>query len=200
MITDSTITFGTDVVPIGIGVGDFNGDGKPDLVVSSNDSANTIVVLFNALATTAAISGPASPTYGQSATYTATMSGRLDSNQRPPEPHSLGEGRSEPPNVTNAALLVVYEFYFSHSGFLRKISDLSTASPLFPAQASPQQGLKKIITRQTSCHCIRRPNRAPLSPASGRGKTAFAACRPAAGLAWLRALTRRLGSDFGKGR
>src|SRR5262249_2046174 len=111
----------------------------------------------------------------------SVMSGRLDSNQRPPEPHSLGEGRSEPPNVTNASLLVVYEFYSSHS--LRRLQsetiDLSTFSRFFPSQACPQKGLKKITTRQTSCHCIRRPNRAPLSPASRRGKTAFAAGRPA---------------------
>src|SRR5262245_6676687 len=36
------------------------------------------------------------------------MSGRLDSNQRPPEPHSLAQGRSQPPNVTNASLLETY--------------------------------------------------------------------------------------------
>jgi hypothetical protein len=64
------------------------------------------------------------------------MSGRLDSNQRPPEPHSRSQGRSQPPNITNASLLVTYRFHRSHvlRGFQRKINELSTFSSLFPAQ------------------------------------------------------------------
>src|SRR5229473_2679553 len=66
-------------------------------------------------------------------------SGRLDSNQRPAEPHSLGQGRAQPPNITNASLLETYRFHSSHS--LRrsqpKINDLTTFSRLFPAQACP---------------------------------------------------------------
>src|SRR5262249_33880610 len=42
------------------------------------------------------------------------MSGRLDSNQRPPEPHSRDHCRSQPPNFANASLLVVYELHSSH--------------------------------------------------------------------------------------
>jgi hypothetical protein len=35
------------------------------------------------------------------------QSGRLDSNQRPPEPHFPGQGRCQPPDFTNASLLGV---------------------------------------------------------------------------------------------
>src|SRR6185437_8185182 len=73
------------------------------------------------------------------------MSGRLDSNQRPPEPHSRGQGRSQPPNVTNASLLETYEFHSSHS--LRrsqpKINDLPTFSRPFRSQACPYPGLDR---------------------------------------------------------
>jgi len=44
----------------------------------------------------------------------SSMSGRLDSNQRPPEPHSRGQGRFQPPNFTSASLLKTYRFYSSH--------------------------------------------------------------------------------------
>src|SRR6516162_8989272 len=58
------------------------------------------------------------------------MSGRLDSNQRPPEPHFPGPERFQPPNVTNASLLETYRFHSSHS--LRRsqarINDFSTVS------------------------------------------------------------------------
>jgi hypothetical protein len=67
------------------------------------------------------------------------MSGRLDSNQRPPEPHYPGQECFQPPNVTNASLLETYRFHSSHS--LRrsqpKIDDSSTVSRLFRAQACP---------------------------------------------------------------
>jgi len=57
-----------------------------------------------------------------------------------PEPHSLGQGRSQPPNVTNANLLETYGFHSLHClrGSQPKINVLSTFSRLFPAQASPQ--------------------------------------------------------------
>jgi hypothetical protein len=79
--------------------------------------------------------------YGHSSflTNVPSMSGRLDSNQRPPEPHSLGRGRYQPPNITNASLLETYRFHSSHS--LRrsqpKINDSPTVSRLFRAQACP---------------------------------------------------------------
>src|SRR5262249_9196318 len=67
------------------------------------------------------------------------MSGRLDSNQRPPEPHFPGPERFQPPNVTNASLLETYRFHSSHS--LRRsqarINDFSTVSRPFRAQACP---------------------------------------------------------------
>src|SRR5215471_14252351 len=69
------------------------------------------------------------------------MSGRLDSNQRPPEPHSRGQGRFQPPNVTNAGILKTYEFHSSHSlrGLQRKTDDLSTFSGFFPCPSLPEQ-------------------------------------------------------------
>src|SRR5262245_38668350 len=55
---------------------------------------------------------------------------------RPPEPHSLSHGQSQPSNVTNASLLERYRFHSSRS--LRrsqpKINKLPTISRLFPAQ------------------------------------------------------------------
>jgi hypothetical protein len=73
------------------------------------------------------------------------MSGRLDSNQRPPEPHSLGRGRYQPPNVTNASLLETYRFHSSHSlrGSQRKINDL----PYFPGFSLPNPA-----RQQASCN------------------------------------------------
>jgi hypothetical protein len=55
-----------------LAVGDFNGDGKPDLALPA-DISDVISVLLNALPTTTALSGPASSTYAQSVTYTATV-------------------------------------------------------------------------------------------------------------------------------
>jgi Bacterial Ig-like domain (group 3)/FG-GAP-like repeat/FG-GAP repeat len=55
-----------------VAVGDFNGDGKPDLALA-NFTGNTVDVLLNQVATTTAVSGPASSTYGQLVTYTATV-------------------------------------------------------------------------------------------------------------------------------
>jgi hypothetical protein len=55
-----------------VAVGDFNGDGKPDLAVTNFSSSN-VSVLLNALVTTTVVSGPTSSTYGQPVTYTATV-------------------------------------------------------------------------------------------------------------------------------
>ena len=67
------------------------------------------------------------------------MSGRLDSNQRPPEPHFPGQECFQPPNVANASLLETYRFHSSHT--LRrsqpKINEFPTFSRLFRAQACP---------------------------------------------------------------
>jgi hypothetical protein len=49
-----------------VAVGDFNGDGKPDIARSG-------YVALNQFATTTALSGPTSSTYGQPVTYTATV-------------------------------------------------------------------------------------------------------------------------------
>src|SRR5438309_12012874 len=56
-------------------------------------------------------------------------SGRLDSNQRPPEPHLRVRGRLQSPNVTNASLLETYSFYSSHS--LRKSQPKIKVLPTF---------------------------------------------------------------------
>src|SRR6516225_9107546 len=67
------------------------------------------------------------------------MSGRLDSNQRPPEPHSRSQGRSQPQNVANASLLMTYRLHSSHT--LRRsqprINDSPIFSRVFRAQACP---------------------------------------------------------------
>jgi hypothetical protein len=59
------------------GVGDFNGDGKLDLVMAYGEDVSPhtgrVSVELNALVTTTAMSGPASSTYGQPVTYTATV-------------------------------------------------------------------------------------------------------------------------------
>jgi hypothetical protein len=78
------------------------------------------------------------------------LSERLDSNQRPPEPHFPGQECFQPPNVTNASLLVTYRFHSSHS--LRrsqpKINESPTFSRLFRAQACPLGGVRHRWT----CH------------------------------------------------
>jgi hypothetical protein len=55
-----------------IAVGDFNGDGRSDLVML-NSYTYSPSVLLSALPTTTTVSGPATSTYGQSVTYTATV-------------------------------------------------------------------------------------------------------------------------------
>jgi len=57
-----------------LAVGDFNGDRKPDLAVTSPYYAPANVsVLLNQFVTTTAVSGPANSTYAQSVTYSATV-------------------------------------------------------------------------------------------------------------------------------
>ena len=66
--------FAAGTSPESVGVGDFNGDGKPDLAVADLTNINpTVSVLLNQLVTTTAVSGPTSSTYGQSVTYTASV-------------------------------------------------------------------------------------------------------------------------------
>jgi hypothetical protein len=62
--------FGGDFGAVAVAVGDFNGDGRPDFATA----ADVIDVLLNQDVTATAISGPTSSTYGQSVTYTATVS------------------------------------------------------------------------------------------------------------------------------
>ncbi len=64
--------FATDFGPDSMAVGDFNGDGKLDLV-TANAYGSSVSVLLSQLVTTTAVSGPVSSTYAQSITYTATV-------------------------------------------------------------------------------------------------------------------------------
>ncbi len=64
--------FDPGTFPFRVTVGDFNGDGKPDLAVA-NPFSDTISVALNAYATTTSVSGPASSTYAQAVTYIATV-------------------------------------------------------------------------------------------------------------------------------
>ena len=66
--------FAAGTSPERVAVGDFNGDGKPDLAVADLTNINpTVSVLVNQLVTTTAMSGPTSSTYGQSVAYTASV-------------------------------------------------------------------------------------------------------------------------------
>jgi hypothetical protein len=64
--------FAAGIAPFFVSLGDFNGDSRPDLAVA-NPSARRVIVLLNALPTATTVSGPASSTYAQSVTYTATV-------------------------------------------------------------------------------------------------------------------------------
>jgi hypothetical protein len=68
----TTQTFAAGATPFSVALADFNGDGKPDLA-TANGADNTVSVLLNQFATTTTVSGPASSTYGQAVTYTATV-------------------------------------------------------------------------------------------------------------------------------
>jgi hypothetical protein len=58
--------------PTSVAAGDFNGDGKPDLAVTSANEGS-VNVLLNQPLTTTTLSGPVGSTYAQSVTYTATV-------------------------------------------------------------------------------------------------------------------------------
>jgi hypothetical protein len=57
---------------VDVAAGDFNLDGKPDLA-AVDIGGNRITVLLNQFATTTTLSGPTGSTYGQSVSYTATV-------------------------------------------------------------------------------------------------------------------------------
>jgi hypothetical protein len=69
--------FGAVDSPGAVAVGDFNGDGRLDLVIADfNDSRvgiGTVSVLLNQPGTTTVVSGPASSAYGQPVTYAAAV-------------------------------------------------------------------------------------------------------------------------------
>jgi hypothetical protein len=64
-------SFAVGSFPISIAVGDFDGNGKPDLAVA-NRSSGTLSILLNQAQTTTTLSPP-SLTYGQPTTLTATV-------------------------------------------------------------------------------------------------------------------------------
>jgi hypothetical protein len=64
--------FAVGASPWSLATGDFNGDGKPDLAVA-NAAGNSVSVLLNAVQSTTAVSAPVSSTYGQSATWTTSV-------------------------------------------------------------------------------------------------------------------------------
>jgi len=68
---------GTD--PLSVAVGDFNGDGKPDLAVPNHGSSNVSILLnttvFQGTATSTTLASSVNPSsYRQSVTFTATVS------------------------------------------------------------------------------------------------------------------------------
>ncbi len=65
--------FATGFNPRSVAVGDFNGDGQPDLAVG-NMSSNSVSVLLNAGTTTVVTSSVNPSVFGQSVTFTATVS------------------------------------------------------------------------------------------------------------------------------
>src|SRR5262249_23532348 len=66
----ATGTFGAGTNPVSVAVGDFNGDGKPDLVVANGGTANVSVLLgngdgtFQSATSFGGLSGPASVAVG----------------------------------------------------------------------------------------------------------------------------------------
>jgi hypothetical protein len=64
--------FATGVSPNSVALGDFNGDGKPDVVTASTITGE-VSILLNQFVTTTTLNGPASSTYAQPVTYTATV-------------------------------------------------------------------------------------------------------------------------------
>jgi hypothetical protein len=81
----------------------------------------------------------------------------LRSSVGAPEPHSPGQGRFQPPNVTSASLLVIYAFRSSPS--LRRspqrINGLPTFYRHFPAQPCPGSTSCPLLVEKSAANTIR---------------------------------------------
>ena len=64
----SQTTFATGTFPVSVSIGDFNGDGKPDLAIANRDS-NSVSVLLNTTAP-----GATTPSYANQATFATGIS------------------------------------------------------------------------------------------------------------------------------
>jgi hypothetical protein len=72
----ANVSFGADGGPRSVAVGDFNGDGKLDVAVA-NGTGDDVSILLNGVPngapTSPTVSGPTSATFGQSVSYTVTV-------------------------------------------------------------------------------------------------------------------------------
>ncbi|NJK68259.1 MAG: VCBS repeat-containing protein [Microcoleus sp. SU_5_3] len=68
------VTFPTGIVPYLMGVGDFNGDGKPDLAVPNIGGSNTVSILLNTTSKVTAVTATTPDgTYGVGSTIAITV-------------------------------------------------------------------------------------------------------------------------------